>query len=247
MEGVDPEAFFEDYGRGAGQELQWGQRNGRPTPPKMHAAHSSSALVVNTFSAWRRDPAGLELLGLGDFEGLRFEAQCATGLKGIPPHLDVLCTSAREHIVGIESKCLEFLQPHRAQFSQSYDVLRSLKAARPYFDLIPSLRADPDQFVYLDAAQLIKHALGLANCFPARRPTLLYLFWEPSDWSQFSEFRAHRDEVERFACSVRNSGVEFAFASYPELWASWRNAGEPSSLQEHAQTLMERYNVSALG
>ncbi len=41
---------------------------------------------------------------------------------------------------------------------------------------------------HLDAAQLIKHYLGLPNTFPGRDVTLLYLFWEPADAADFPGF-----------------------------------------------------------
>jgi hypothetical protein len=57
---------------------------------KFRAAHSSAALVVNTFGVWRNEPATLWLANLVGFESLRFEAQLSTGLHGKPPHLDIV-------------------------------------------------------------------------------------------------------------------------------------------------------------
>ncbi len=66
-----------DLGSGAGRKLDG----------KLRAAHSSTALVVNTFGPWRSDPTSLHLGGITGLRSLRFEATCPTGLRGTPPHL----------------------------------------------------------------------------------------------------------------------------------------------------------------
>lgn len=42
-----------------------------------------------------------------------------------------------------------------------------------------TLLQEPKRYLYLDAAQLVKHALGFARCYADRTVTLLYLYWEP--------------------------------------------------------------------
>jgi hypothetical protein len=39
----------------------------------------------------------------------------------------------------------------------------------------------PDCYAWPDAAQLIKHAFGLAGTFGGPPATLLYLYWEPAN------------------------------------------------------------------
>ena len=46
---------------------------------------------------------------------------------------------------------------------------------------------------YLDAAQLVKHSLGLMRGCP--QAMLVYLYWEPRNWREFREFREHREEI----------------------------------------------------
>src|SRR5262249_12284770 len=50
LPGITLNMFQEEFGSGAGGELTWYERNGTLRPPKMHAVHSSSALVVNCFA-----------------------------------------------------------------------------------------------------------------------------------------------------------------------------------------------------
>ena len=56
----------------------------------------------------------------------------------------------------------------------------------------------PRSYLWLDAAQLVKHAFGLAYTFPDRPVTLIYLFWEPSNPEAYPIFAEHRAEVDRF-------------------------------------------------
>jgi hypothetical protein len=101
---VEPLDFEDDVRKGGGNELGW-YNNGR-SPPKFHAAYSSTALAVNTFSPFRRQIADLAIFNLG-FTGLRFEAKLPTGVS--VPNLDVLCEG--NIVLAIESKCVEYLRP----------------------------------------------------------------------------------------------------------------------------------------
>ena len=78
----------------------------------------------------------------------------------------------------------------------------------------------PDSYVWLDAAQLIKHSFGLARTFSDRLVTLLYLFWEPSNPDASPAFAEHRREIATFAERVAGSTPAFKAVSYPELWRS---------------------------
>src|SRR4051812_16935044 len=81
LQGITRAEIKEAFGAGAGQELEG----------KMRAPWSSSALAVNSFAPWQRDPTLLSLAGISGFtETLAFETKCPNGLSAIPPHLDVL-------------------------------------------------------------------------------------------------------------------------------------------------------------
>lgn len=74
IEGVHLEDFEEDLRQGDGNELEG----------KFRAAHSSSALVVNTFAFLKTKPAELPIPGCCGFANLRFERKCPHGLVGPP-------------------------------------------------------------------------------------------------------------------------------------------------------------------
>lgn len=199
---VSPEDFEADLSAGNGNELQ----------TKFRAVHSSSALAVNAFAPFRRRIGELALLDHRGFSSLAFEQKCPTGLRrGTPPNLDVL-VSGESGVVGIESKLTEYLTSHRARFSPAYaEQIQDGRREQGYFREMLRLIEEPVSYVWLDAAQLIKHAFGLARTKSERPATLLYLYWEPANPSASPVFAEHRREIavsqsgslERRRCSGR--------------------------------------------
>lgn len=227
--------FEADLGAGDGNELQ----------TKFRAAHSSSGLAVNCFAPFRSRMADLILPMAGPFDPLGFEQKCPTGLRGgRAPNLDILLRGATGAI-GIESKLTEHMTPHRAVFSPAYaEQIRDERRSHGYFQEMLRLMDQPDSYVWLDAAQLIKHAFGLSRAFGDRPVMLLYLFWEPANPQTSPVFAEHRDEIARFAARVGNGGPDFVAMSYPELWATWRDAGPAGWLARHLSALQARYGVT---
>jgi hypothetical protein len=244
LPGITPEFYCAEYTAGAGDELGWAERRGRLCPPKLHAAHSSSALVVNAFAPWKSRLSELLLCGERGFSLMRFEARLPTGLGGVPPHVDVLAEAVGGTAVAIESKATEFLQAHPAVFAESYRLARWPECVASYTAAMECLRANPTQFRHLDAAQLIKHALGLGARYGEHPVTLFYVFWEPGNRDEFPEFDLHRAEVQKFGGLVAGSPVRFAWTTYRDLWQEWAR-GDRQWLREHAGKLSERYLVRA--
>jgi hypothetical protein len=238
LRGVMFSELRKDFDMGKGQELI-GQ-NGQP--PKMAATHSSSALVVNAFGPWRRDPATLTVNRFQGFVKMRFEAQCRNGLRGTPPHLDVRLDT-KDMILGIESKCVEYLTPTKAEFRPAYDSIMDGRKESCWFRYIAALRQGPHQYQYLDVAQLIKHYLGLCYKTQATSLCLLYIFGEPLNWEAFSEFKQHREEISRFRQVVSGDKMGFDAFSYAELWREWEMQSTPSWLPSHLQALKARYGI----
>jgi len=106
--GVEPEIFEADLRAGTGRELEG----------KFRAAHSSSALAVNVFAPFRRGGRGFAVGRYGQGRLVGFEQRYPTGLASAqPPHLDVVVEGAGG-VLGIESKCTEYLAPKAAKFSE---------------------------------------------------------------------------------------------------------------------------------
>jgi hypothetical protein len=237
LPGTDPQWFEAELREGAGKELD----------SKFRAAHSSSALAINTFAQFKTEP---NMLSLANWSGcccFRFEAKCSAGIIGrrgldSPPHLDVLARCATS-VLGIESKCTEHLKSRALKFSPAYSdqIKDDARRNSAWFESMQKIRMT--DYCHLDAAQLIKHAFGLAHCFPSRDVTLLYLYWEPSNAAEFSECKNHREEVQRFAKEVKGASPSFRHLSYQELWREWSLLSSPTWLSEHLTALRERYDI----
>lgn len=232
--GVDLADIEADFRQGDGNELEG----------KFRAAHSSSALAANTFGPFRKMPHDLRLSGQTKFGALQFERKCHHGLAGRrAPNLDLVAEGAAG-VIGVESKCLEYLSPHRAEFADAYDAgILDERRNGPWFAHMQTLRSAPGLYRWLDAAQLVKHAFGLAHTFPRRRVHLLYLFWEPRNADAYAHFRDHRAEAERFSAAVAGGAPSFAFMSYAELWREWQQNAGPEWLTPHVARLRLRYDV----
>jgi hypothetical protein len=206
IEGVLLADFEADLRQGDGNELEG----------KFRAAHSSSALAVNTFAPFKQRPATLQLPVGGGFTALSFERKCPHGLAGRrPPNLDAVLEGA--------------------------DARRETQ----WFCEMQRLVGNLASYSWLDAAQLIKHALGVMHSFGGQPATLLYLYWEPANPGANPMFAEHRAEISRFASSIGGGGLEFAAMSYPELWTWWENHGASLDLQTHVRHLKARYSVAA--
>ena len=225
--GVRLEDIRADLEQGSGNELEG----------KFRAAHSSSALAVNTFGPWRKNPQALRLLGKTGFTALQFEKHCPTGLGGIPPNLDLVVVGT-DVVIGVESKFLEFLAPKQPKFAASY-TRGNLPQMEPcWAELMDALKAGPKQ--YLDGAQFVRHYLGLRNQpeFKGKKIILLNLFWEPENWADFPEYRQHRAELAAFQDKVKDSAVAFVWMTYPELWSQWEALG---LFPSHVREIRKRY------
>jgi Restriction Endonuclease associating with ARP len=217
-----------------GPELQPRRRR----PPKLLALHSSAALVANVFDHFsERDRAPLAAaFGLqGRIVRLCFEAQFPTGLPGQPPAVDVALVLDFGEQVAVESKFSEWLvrRPrHKAIFKPKY-----FPAGRGVWAeyglprcqaLAEELQARTERFKHLHAAQLLKHALGLAawaageaRSTPTRSSpsfALCYLYY---DWPG-RESAVHRAELERFTARVAGE-LRFSGLTYQALYRRLRD------------------------
>ena len=214
---------LKDFERGNGSELR--QRGIRP--PKMQALRSSAALSANVFDYWRsHDPAPLQqALGLHDkIARISFEEHFPTGLKGNPPNVDVLLKLEAAHYVAIESKFTEWLSPRDRILDPKYfprgEELWTLQNLPNCQALAIGFR-ELGPFKFLDAPQLLKHALGIARK-KAGTYELLYIYF---DW-KCPEGKIHADEVVRFGNMV-GAEIPFRALTYQELFKRLDHTARP--------------------
>jgi hypothetical protein len=212
-------------------------------PARIAALHSSAALVANVFDYWcGRDTAPLAAaLGCGrDHAALSFEEPVPTGVEGEPPLVDVMLRWPSGRRVAIESKFCEWLTrrprnkaPFKPKYFHADRALWREHGLPGCQELADELRAGARRFKHLHAAQLLKHALGLARA--GRAPVeLRYLYY---DWVG-PEGAAHRDEISRFAALVGRE-IGFAASTYQQLFAALRR--EPLVDASYLDYLRTRY------
>jgi hypothetical protein len=110
-------------------------------------------------------------------------------------------------------------------------------------EMFHSLCAEPHRFHYVDAAQLLKHYLGIRHSLADEDvpKALVYLFWEPRNWPQVPAYSQHRSEVLEFSMAVAGGAVEFTAMSYAELWDAWEAEGMWAGSENRLEYLRKRY------
>ena len=212
--------------------------------PPMHSPHSSAALVVNSFACWLGDERALRIGGSGGFERIEFERKFPIFRGGTPPNLDLVAESGRL-LVAVESKCTEYLGGHRVEFSPAYERPQAVAALahpawRKEYEALKQEGAA--RYGRLDAAQLVKHYLGLKSRV-ALPFTLVYLYWEPANPDTDPSYAEHRQDLRRFAERVGEGDAGFLALSYRELWREWNALDGPHWLPHHLAALRQRYDV----
>jgi hypothetical protein len=208
------------FDNGSGSELQ----DTRSRPAKMKALHSSSALAVNFFDNWvgKKSSALSSVLGLRtELVAIKFEEQLPTGLPGNPPNLDVVLKLSDGHVVGIESKFSEWLTPKSKgsepfkpkYFPEGHNLWKERFLPRAQ-QLAKAIKEGEESFRYLDAPQLLKHALGMATQLEDQF-SLFYIYYDISG----VESAIHSQEIKRFAALV-DDGLGFMAISYQDLFSS---------------------------
>lgn len=211
---------------------------------RLRSPHSAAALAINNFLPWQRAVDQMPLAGWVGFDAIQFEVRCPTGLRGTPPHLDLL--ALREGVaVAVTVRCIDYLSRRKSAVAASYDrLLAATPALEPWLRLLEQLRQSPHMYRHVDLGGLVKYALALGRTFPDRQTTLLYLFWEPLDADQFEEFRRHRAELAALRDGVQGASVTFEAQSFRNLWDSWAERRSPPWLSRHVSRLRARYCVS---
>lgn len=225
------EAAQAQFGLGAGSEMKG----------KMRALHSSSALVCNVFEYWRNHPMESlsEALGAPAAGHLHFEQVYPTGLRGIPPHIDVALLGDDTKPFCVESK---FTEPYGSDkndkpFEISYFPEGSELWAKHGLTNCQALAEDINRggtnFAHLGAPQLLKHILGLANKF-GKDFTLLYLWYDYSS----DEATVHSQEIDTFVQNL-NGEVDFCTMTYQDLFQKMQ--ANPTVDEKYVAYLKERY------
>jgi len=243
LPGVSEEYVLERLSQAGGNEVESG---------KFASPHSSAALAVNAFAWFHEKPAllppvpGTEQAG---WPAHRVEVEYCARFPwsgGRHPWLDAYVETGT-HLLGIESKRHEpFRDRKKVEFSEAYDRHVWGSQMSPYLEMKNQLIAQPGQFQYLDAAQLVKHALGLvaeSDRRSPRRPILVYLYAEPAGWAQ-NDLDGHRREIDEFAETIDAAAVRFTAARWSDWMAEWFCAAD-ETVRSHGERLRKRFELGA--
>ena len=218
---------------------------------------SSSRLAANAFGYFLERPEELPALPGCREEGwparsLAIERPVRLPERNKPPaRLDALIVTEMD-LIGVESKRYEqyigpfFKRPNANETPEAYwsgDIWGKQMAG--YQAVRDRLIAKPNLFAYLDAFQLIRHALALrtevhlGNKHQGLSPILFYVYAEPPFWPDGKPMGidvrlAHEGEIDSFSQLVQHDEVRFVPRPYRPLLWGWRNRGAPD-VRTHAE------------
>jgi hypothetical protein len=215
-----------EYESGNGNET----KDNKKYLAKMKALHSSSAIVVNLFQYWKdkdvypilyacnlckKHPSNIDGQQKTSANKIKFEQKFKISSTFSPqPNIDVVIDNLQPHIYAIESKFTEPYNGKHNGISKKYidetslwNGLSNLKA------LAGEISPANKKFEYLDAAQLIKHILGLTKTKTKKNFHLLYLWYDVIGENDAK----HRKEIEQFADIVKKDKITFRHITYQEV------------------------------
>lgn len=246
LPGVPADPVLAAFAASPGNEIDSG---------KFRSQESSSALAANTFGYFLERPGDLPVIPGISFEGPTLSVALEAEMRfpwtgGRHPWLDA-AVRTDDLLIGIESKRFEpYRSKSKPSLSEAYwrDVWGDRMAG--YQSVRDGLRDGSLAPRHLDAAQLVKHGLGLlasaARHDPPLRPVLIYLYAEPKTWPdgrKVSEaaMATHRAEVAAFAEAVAGNAVVFHALSYDALLAKWEETG--GEVAAHAARVRQAFGL----
>lgn len=210
---------------------------------RLRQPESGVALAMNSFLQWRERPHQLPIAGETGFTDLRFDARCPTGVRGTPPHLDLIAARG-SRLVAVTSRGCDYLARRQTRLANAYDTVNLPGRLKPWGHLLDSVREDRGRFMHADPASLMKFALGLGRTFAGYVLKLVYLYAEPTDARDFLAFARHRQELETIRQTVADSSVTFHPMSASEMWGDWHKAFGDPQLRGFVAQLRGRYDVA---
>lgn len=205
---------------------------------RLSRPESAMALALNSFLPWRDHIEGLELCGSNGFTELHFDGRCPTGVRGTPPHVDVIAAGSRG-VVGACVRVFDYLGSRRPASAAAYRSLAVEDGMASWAAILHEGAA----YQHLDVAGLAKVAIGLGRIFTRRPIRLLYLFLEPAG-ATAPVFAAHRAELDRVIERTSGSTVTLTALSLHELWDDWCTRDTPATIRSTAAELCRRYGVA---
>jgi len=148
-----------------------------------------------------------------DFE-VKFKISDNTKSFPIQPNIDIVIGNFLPEVFAIESK---FAEPYRDKpkgIRKAYIDNKAFWTELPeLYRLAQEICPENNRFQYLDAAQLIKHILGLKARYPDNGFRLLYLWYDVMG----NDGAEHRKEIEEFEKITKSDAIKFSHITYQEV------------------------------
>ena len=147
----------------------------------------------------------------------------------------------------VEVKTAEpWRKPPGREISSQYDAVAE-SVSTGMIDAVRAVRKNGTDYLCLDAAQLLKHLLGIHSAVrdgglsgPVR---LVVLYWRPTRAGDYEAmFDRFESELDDFADRVRDQAVPVRGTNTRDLLAQWSDRDSRPWLREHAQALRGRYD-----
>jgi hypothetical protein len=168
----------------------------------------------------------------------------------VGPTLDAV-RSTGSGSVAIEAKVAEpWRSAPKVMLQRQYDAPAA--AVSPgTIGMLEALRSRELAYRCLDAAQLLKHLLGVHSALNAGAvtapATLAFVYWRPSESGCHSAlFEMLEAELDDFKDRLGDQAVAITRRSTCELLTEWSSDGASGRVRAHAAALRERYD-KALG
>lgn len=240
---VDVRAALRGIAAGAGGEL----RPSKAGNVAFCSAESSALMAVNFLASARSLATFPEV---GDCS-VSFECELrVAGVRSrVGPTLDAV-VSGTLGTLAVECKTAEpWRNPPVVELSQQYDV-PARRVSQGTWRVLEALRSGAVSYRCLDAAQLLKHLLGIHSALDAgtlRGPvSLVLMYWRPSRPGPHGPmFDTLAAELTDFAGRLGDQPVQILGWGTDELLARWEETGT-GRLAEHAQQLRARYDSALI-
>lgn len=238
----------EKYQNAKGHELLSAEKEKETNSySKMKSIISSSALVVNLFQYWQDNKKDILSLLKALLPNYNYDTPSSTtitfeeelqikGINGATPNLDVII-ELEDEIIAIESK---FAEPYRSHTYKNLSTkyLTNNKLWEGLTKTQELAKKLENKYTHLDAAQLIKHILGLRTddkISKDKKITLLYLWYDVPGIEGYK----HRQEIENFKEIAKADGIDFRHITYQKVIEYLKNY--ENEHKDYIDYLVERY------
>lgn len=241
------ENLFQPLSSTTEKELKQGDGNELSSgiyPAKIQALHSSSALTMNFFDFWKAQSdksviAKALSIPSHNIESIAFEKKYRIFSSSKSPNIDVVFEYKDGSSCAVECKFTEpFVHRNNNGLKEKYLADYDWDPIPAIHKLAGTISPNDNHFLYLHAAQLVKHILGLMTCYNSDKTKfrLVYLYYDVYGEKGFY----HQQEINEFVEVVKKDGICFTSITWQDVILNISNLSSYTNT-EYTKYLVERY------